>query len=106
VSQPSETLDLNLASALAAAFWAGVRGFLKPEELQFLDGLSLPRVSAERDDDGDLVLVLNYYGNTTTIGWDGSPEDATEIVSGLCETAAYSISEGYWSSGGWRGRTT
>jgi hypothetical protein len=57
--------------------------------------------------DGDQVLQLRWFGGVTSVGWDGSAQDARELVTGLADTAAASISGDFWIQGdGWRARTT
>jgi hypothetical protein len=52
---PPARLDPDLASSLGSQLWAGVRKFLTPEELHFLDSLRPPKVSADQDGDGEPI---------------------------------------------------
>ncbi|MGH9164431.1 MAG: hypothetical protein ACRDZW_02815, partial [Acidimicrobiales bacterium] len=81
--------------------------YLTAEEWAFALEATAPKVRFGRGEDGDVVLVVTYYGGTTEFGgWDGSVEDAEAIVDEHAETAAMNVSDGYWQTGGWRTHTT
>ena len=84
---------------------AGIRRVLSDEEQGFLDQVRPPQIWTELNEDGEVGLLVRLYGSTSTAEWDGTVQDAEEIVDALTETQAANVSDGYWMSGGWKTRT-
>ena len=91
--------------ALAAALRKQVQPELEGRELHALEGLNAPVFEVESDG-GEVLLSIAFAGSKTTTEWDGSPEEAFELVRQNALSFAYSVSDIYWMSGGWRTKTT
>jgi hypothetical protein len=103
----TERLGPEVAAAIVARFLSGMKPHLTTAEWSFLLERNPPVVRIDRSEDGDLALVIEYFGGRTSLGgWDGSLSEAQVILDEHAETAAANVSEGYWASGGWRTQTT
>ncbi len=75
---------------------------LSTGERNYLNGYVPVRIGAGRTPAGLRVLRFEF-GNTTTIEWDGSEQDAEEIVDQIAENAAENAAGDYWiAGGGWK----
>jgi hypothetical protein len=100
-----ERLEPPLVQQLAKRFTAAVRAALEPAEAAFLDDTGPPMITSVILN-GTLHLAIALYGERTLIEWDGTEDDALQIVDDCVESAAANISDGYWMTGGWNDRTT
>lgn len=104
VGKAQRELDLIRADVIAQLV-ADVEGELEGRELHAFGELDPPSLSLEVDD-GAIWLVIALAGTTTACEWDGSRDDALEIAKGAAPSLAFSVSDLYWMSGGWRTRTS
>ena len=84
---------------------AAVRAKLEPAEAAFLDEVGPLRIKSVVLEGTQCIEVL-LFGQETLIEWDGTEADAVQIVSDHAESHAADIRDDYWSTGGWRDRTT
>jgi hypothetical protein len=98
------TLDL-IQPDLEAALREHVEAEVEGQELDVLVGLDPPVFEVESES-GALSLSIAFAGSRTTTEWDGSTEEAMELVRQAAPSLAFSVSDIYWTSGGWRTRTT
>lgn len=82
---------------------SAVRSELEPEEVAFFDELGPPTIEVSTLD-GERCISVFFYGSETRTEWDGTEADAVACVLGSVDSAASSISDGYWTSGGWKTR--
>ena len=100
---PLAQRDAALDAALLAEFDAVLRAELTADERTMLDGVTVtPRFDVVVEGD-ELLLRLTYYGGSTWIGWDGTRDDAFDVVRGMARAAAGNLSGDHWQQfDGWR----
>lgn len=100
---PLEVEEPVLAARLVDQFRSELRTHLTDDELEFLDSLvDEPRLDVALLD-GTRALRITYFGGHSSIGWDGTADDALGIVTELAESFAGSISSHHWHHAeGWR----
>lgn len=100
-------LDEQLAASLIDVFWAELRARLDPGELTHLESIRTPPVLERVLWDGRDALRLTFFGGESLSAWDGSSNDAREVVRDFAESAAGSVSGDHWIQGdGWRAAAT
>jgi hypothetical protein len=91
-----------LAETLSALLVATTLADLSDEERADIQALPPPELSTRVDDEASW-LVIEWGGSSQGHAWDGSEDDAREIVRSAGPLFAENLSGDYWISGGWRG---
>lgn len=101
--EPLDVTEPVLAPRLMDQFRSQLRTHLTGDELEFLDSLAdEPRLDVAVLD-GAQVLQMTYFGGQSSTRWDGTAEDAEDIVGGMADWFAGSISSHHWHHAeGWR----
>ena len=91
---PDDVLDLVMRE---------LRANLTSDEAVYLDTIrSAPQLTVVPLE-GGLAIQLEFFGAATSIGWDGSTDDARALAIDLGASAAATVSADYWINGaGWK----